>query len=116
MSILEFLVACRDIVKGLRSLHQDGKILHRDICIKNLIIASKSSQGDAEEVLIDLDGALDLEKDPARRGELIGSEGFMAIGILNGDPHTYRHAWSLYSMSFYGLLFATTTNTMIENH
>lgn len=91
MSMLEFLVACRDIVKGLRSLRQDGKILHRDICIKNLIIASKSSQGDAEEVLIDLDGALDLEKGPARRGELIGSEGFMAIGILNGDPHTYRH-------------------------
>lgn len=91
VSILEFLEACRDVVKALRSLHQDGKILHRDICIKNLIIASKRSQGDAKGVLIDLDGALDLEKGPARRGELIGSEGFMAIGILTGDPHTYRH-------------------------
>ncbi|KAK3943566.1 hypothetical protein QBC46DRAFT_361833 [Diplogelasinospora grovesii] len=45
----------------------------------------------AKGVLIDLDGALDLEKGPARRGELVGSEGFMAIGILTGDPHTYRH-------------------------
>ncbi|OBT47644.1 hypothetical protein VE00_02916 [Pseudogymnoascus sp. WSF 3629] len=41
--------------------------------------------------LIDLDGSLDLEKGLARRGELVGSEGFMAIGILGGDPHTYRH-------------------------
>lgn len=90
-SILEFLEACRDVVKALRSLYQDGKILHRDICIKNLIISSRPQEGDAKGVLIDLDGALDLSKGPARKGELIGSEGFMAIGILTGDPHTYRH-------------------------
>jgi len=90
-SILEFLEACRDVVKALRSLYQDGKILHRDICIKNLIIAPRRHEGDAKGVLIDLDGALDLEKGQARKGELIGSEGFMAIGILCGDPHTYRH-------------------------
>jgi hypothetical protein len=90
-SVLEFLEACRDVVKALRSLYQDGKILHRDICIKNLIIAPQHNEGDAKGVLIDFDAALDLEKGPARRGELIGSEGFMAIGILSGDAHTYRH-------------------------
>ncbi|KAI9859057.1 MAG: hypothetical protein M1813_007185 [Trichoglossum hirsutum] len=90
-SILEFLEACRDVVKALRSLHQDGKILHRDICIKNLIIVSPHNEGYAKGALIDLDGSLDLAKGPARRGELVGSEGFMAIGILSGDPHTYRH-------------------------
>jgi hypothetical protein len=89
--IFEFLEACRDVVKALRSLYQDGKILHRDICIKNLTIASRPDEGDAKEVLIDLDRALDLEKGPARKGVLIGSEGFMAIGILTGDPHTYQH-------------------------
>lgn len=89
-SILEFPEACRDVVKALRSLYQDGKILHRDICIKNLIVASRRDEGDAKGVLIDLDGALDLEKGPARKGGLIGSERFMAIGILFGDPHTYR--------------------------
>ncbi|PGH14969.1 hypothetical protein AJ80_05732 [Polytolypa hystricis UAMH7299] len=90
-SVLEFLEACRDVVKALRSLYQDGKLLHRDICIKNLIIALQCNEGDAMGVLIDLDMALDLEKGPARKGELIGSEGFMAIGILTGDAHTYRH-------------------------
>lgn len=88
---LEFLEACRDIAKALRSLYQDGKILHRDICIKNLIIPTRRNEGDPKGVLIDLDGALGLEKGPARSGELVGSEGFMAIGILTGAQHTYRH-------------------------
>ncbi len=90
-TITELLEACRDVAKALRSLYQDGKILHRDICIKNLIIPVHRNEGDAAGILIDLDGALDLEKGPARSGELVGSEGFMAIGILTGDSHTYRH-------------------------
>ncbi len=90
-NIPEFLEACRDVVKALKSLYEDGKILHRDICVKNLIIPIRCRGEDEKGVLIDLDGALDLEKGPARRGELVGSEGFMAIGILIGDPHTYRH-------------------------
>lgn len=90
-SILEFLEACRDVIKALRSLYEDGRILHRDICIKNLIIVSPQNDEHAKGALIDLDGSLDLDKGPARRGELVGSEGFMAIGILSGDPHTYRH-------------------------
>ncbi|KAK8043787.1 FunK1 protein kinase [Apiospora phragmitis] len=84
-TISEFLEACRDVAKVLRSLYQDGKILHRDICIENLIIPVRRIEGEADGVLIDLDNALDLERGPARRGR------FMAIGILRGDPHTYRH-------------------------
>lgn len=78
-------------MKALRSLYQRGNILHRDIAIKNLIIPARRNEGDPKGVLIDLDAALDLEKGPARRGEMVGSEGFMAIGILTGYAHTYRH-------------------------
>ena len=89
-SIMEFIEACRDIGKALRSLYRDGNILHRDIAVKSLIVVPDGKE-DARGVLIDLDMALDLEKGPGRRGELIGSEGFMAIGILTGAQHTYRH-------------------------
>lgn len=106
-SVQEFLEACRDIAKALRSLYQDGKILHRDICVKNLIIPARLNEGDPKGVLIDLDGALDLEKGPARSGELVGSEGFMAIGILTGAQHTYRH--DLESL-FYILLWVAICN------
>ena len=41
-------------------------------------------------MLIDLDLALDLANPPSER-RLVGSRGFMAIGILGGDDHTYRH-------------------------
>jgi serine/threonine protein kinase len=88
---LDFLEACQDVVKALKSLYQEGKILHRDIAVKNLIIASQCRERDAKGVLIDLDIALDLEKGTARKGQLVGSEGFMAIGILSSDPHTHQH-------------------------
>ncbi|KAH6957780.1 hypothetical protein BKA56DRAFT_601420 [Ilyonectria sp. MPI-CAGE-AT-0026] len=106
-TVLEFLEACRDIAKALRSLYQDGKILHRDICVKNLIIPARINEGDPKGVLIDLDGALDLEKGPVRSGELVGSEGFMAIGILTGAQHTYRH--DLESL-FYVLIWVAICN------
>lgn len=88
-SILEFLEACRDVVQALRSRYQDGKILYRDICIKNLTITSPRSARDAKGVLINLDLALDLEREPARKGEMVHLEGSMAIGLLSGDPNTY---------------------------
>jgi hypothetical protein len=34
-SVKEFLEACRDIIKALRSLYHDGNILHRDISDNN---------------------------------------------------------------------------------
>ena len=81
-TMLEFLEACRDVVQALRSLYQGGKILHRDICIKNVVIASRRNEGDAKGVSIDLDMALNLEQGPARRAEL-------TIGLLSGDPYIY---------------------------
>ncbi|PGH15311.1 hypothetical protein AJ79_02476 [Helicocarpus griseus UAMH5409] len=90
-TMLEFLEACRDVVKVIQSLHQDGKALHRNICIKNLAIVPKRKKRDPRGILINFDSALDLQRGLATKGELVGSREFMAIGILTGDSHTYRH-------------------------
>jgi len=89
-SIHELLEALCDLVKALRSLYLDGSIIHRDIAIKNVVITSRHSADSPKGLLIDFDQALDL--DNVRAVEpTVGSDGFMAIGILSGKPHTYRH-------------------------
>ncbi|WVO17484.1 hypothetical protein L204_105176 [Cryptococcus depauperatus] len=89
-SISELLAALRDLVRALQSLYMDGRILHRDIAIKNVVITPQPSEGSPTGMLIDFDQALDL--DNVRAVEpMVGSDGFMAIGILSGQPHTYRH-------------------------
>ena len=55
-----------------------------------MIIAPAGGGGDTKGILIDLDAAMDLANSP-KKGGVIGSDGFMAIGVLNGDPHTDRH-------------------------
>lgn len=102
-SIHELLEVLCDLVKALRSLYMDGRIIHRDIAIKNVVITSRHSADSPKGVLIDFDQALDL--DNVRAVEpLVGSDGFMAIGILSGKPHTYRH--DLESLFYVFLWFA----------
>lgn len=90
MSLYELLEVLRDLVKALKSLYMVGNILHRDIAIKNLVIATKYDDDTSKGILIDFDLALDLDEAPAVQ-QTVGSDGFMAIGILSGQPHTYRH-------------------------
>lgn len=91
-SPIELLTVLRDVVKSLHSLYVRANILHRDVSQANIIIVPrKSNKPDAPTgMLIDLNLALDLSNPPSER-EVIGSEGFMGIGILGGDDHTYRH-------------------------
>jgi serine/threonine protein kinase len=91
-STTELLEALRDAVKALRSLYFDANILHRDVSPGNIIISTEKRELDKPPtgLLIDLDMSLDLGETPAP-GTLIGSQGYMAIGILGGDEHTYRH-------------------------
>jgi len=49
-SVKEFLEACRDIIRALRSLYQDGNILHRDISENNLIITD-AKEGEPRYIL-----------------------------------------------------------------
>lgn len=89
-SIPELLEVLRDLVKALQSLCVNARILHRDVAIKNLIITPQHSADGPKGVLVDFNYALDL--DNARPIEpMVGSDGFMAIGILLGQRHTYRH-------------------------
>lgn len=90
-SVDELLEACRDIVKGHRSLYYDGKILHRDISENNLIITETKQEGDPRGKLIDLDLAKELNGGPSGARHRTGTMEFMAIEVLEGRSHTYRH-------------------------
>jgi hypothetical protein len=111
-SISELLEALRDLVKALKSLYLDAGILHRDIAIKNLIIAPQINRDDPKGVLIDFNFALDLD-DKNYVHQVVGSDGFMAIGVLWGDRHTYRH--DLEAL-FYVFLWFAIANDRVHDH
>ncbi|UKZ52391.1 hypothetical protein TrVGV298_006167 [Trichoderma virens] len=111
-SIRELLEVLGDLVKALQSLYVDGRMLHRDIAIKNLIINPEPSIKGSRGVLIDFDAALDLDK-ASDVEPLVGSDGFMAIGILLGERHTYRH--DLESL-FYVFLWLAIANDSEHDH
>ena len=90
-SVLEFLEACHDVIKGHRSLYEDGKILHRDISVNNIIITDAQKEGDPKGMLIDLDLAKELNSGSSGARHRTGTMEFMAIEVLKGTAHTYRH-------------------------
>jgi serine/threonine protein kinase len=85
-----FLRGFRDAISGYRSLHLDGKILHRDISPNNIMLAEDKKEGEPWGFLIDLDLSMELAVGPARPGEIIGTKAFMAIDVLKCIPRTYR--------------------------
>ncbi|KAK0707117.1 hypothetical protein B0T26DRAFT_729181 [Lasiosphaeria miniovina] len=100
---MELLLALRDVVKAHHSLYFDGKILHRDISMDNIIIPDGDGENTPKGMLINLNVALDLESEAVDPNRQVGTQPFMAIGLLEGKPHTYRH--DLESL-FYVLLWA----------
>ncbi|KAI9770216.1 MAG: hypothetical protein M1839_003244 [Geoglossum umbratile] len=90
-SVEELLEMFRDAIKGHRSLYQDGKILHRDISLNNLIITDAENEEDPRGMLIDLDLAKELDSGPSGARHRTGTMEFMAIEVLKGMAHTYRH-------------------------
>jgi serine/threonine protein kinase len=87
----EFLEACRDFIKAHRSLYYDGKILHRDISENNIIVTDAGGEGDPRGMLIDLDLAKELNSGPSGARHRTGTMEFMAIEVLEGRAHIYRH-------------------------
>ncbi|KAI9765989.1 MAG: hypothetical protein M1840_006996 [Geoglossum simile] len=90
-SVKEFLEALRDAIKGHRSLYQHGEILHRDVSKNNIIITDTESKSDPRGLLIDLDLAKELGSGPSGARHRTGTMEFMAIEVLKGKTHTYRH-------------------------
>ena len=89
-SIKELLTALRDAAKGHRSLFEKAKILHRDISENNIIITDPERADGFRGMLIDLDLAIEDSKRTGAR-QMTGTMEFMAIDVLRGLEHTYRH-------------------------
>ncbi|KAI1655018.1 hypothetical protein F4813DRAFT_392009 [Daldinia decipiens] len=90
-SVKELLATFRDAIKGHRSLLVDGRILHRDVSENNIIITEPATECDPRGRLIDLDLAKELDAVPSRASHRTGTMRFMAIEVLEGKGHTYRH-------------------------
>jgi len=90
-SVSELLEAFRDAIAGHRSLLEDGKMLHRDISENNIIITAPAAEGDPKGRLIDMDLGKELGSAPSGASHRTGTMQFMAIEVLQGKGHTYRH-------------------------
>jgi serine/threonine protein kinase len=90
-STQEVLEAFHDIVKALRSLYVEAKILHRDVSPGNIMISTTKQEGAPRGFLIDLDVAICLEKNFPKDGTRYGTRPFMAIGVLLAEKHTTKH-------------------------
>ncbi|KAI0553760.1 serine/threonine-protein kinase Sgk2 [Xylaria curta] len=92
-SLKELLGALHDAIQAHRSLLLVGGILHRDISPNNIIITDPAeTEGKFRGMLIDLDLAK-MDNDTTRSGaeQRTGTIQFMAIQVLQGVDHTYRH-------------------------
>lgn len=85
-SIPELLKALRGAIRAHRSLYLKANILHRDVSSNNIIITSES-----EGMLIDLDLAKERNSGPSGARHQTGTKQYMAIEVLRGIDHTYRH-------------------------
>ncbi|KAG9230390.1 hypothetical protein BJ875DRAFT_487995 [Amylocarpus encephaloides] len=90
-SARELLEALRDAIRGHRSLLELGKILHRDVSENNIIITEIPAEDAPKGRLIDLDLAKELDSMPSGARHRTGTMQFMAIEVLEGKGHTYRH-------------------------
>jgi serine/threonine protein kinase len=89
----EVLLAIRDAIKAHRMLYFTGGILHRDISGGNIVISNHTDPYSGEKrfgTLIDFDHAVQVDKVP-RYGPAVGTPRYLAIGLLRGEAHTYRH-------------------------
>ena len=90
-TIRELLTVLRDAIKAHRSLLCDGGILHRDISENNIIITDPKQADGFMGMLIDLDLAKVLHSERSGARHQTGTMEFMAIQVLQGVAHTYRH-------------------------
>ena len=112
--VKQLLAGIRDAIKAHKSLFLDGKILHRDVSLHNIILTDEKETG-RFGMLIDLDLAVrvgaDGKNEPTEAHTMTGTLEYMAIEILEGGldretvgiEHTYRHDLESF---FYVLLFA----------
>lgn len=115
-SVLELLQVFRDAIKCHRSLYNDGGILHRDVSHGNVIILDGQEKGRPHGILIDLDSALELDKEEEENetGSITGTRPFMAIGVLKRECHTYRHDLESFLYLFLWTVITNHTESLPE--
>ncbi|WVO15587.1 hypothetical protein L204_103247 [Cryptococcus depauperatus] len=96
-SRVALLAAMERCIAGHESLLQAG-FLHRDISINNLMIDEDNDNA----FLIDLDLAIRVPRIGVSGAKgMTGTRAFMAIGVLQGDEHSFMHDLE----SFFWVLF-----------
>lgn len=98
-SIKELLEALRDAIKAYRSFYLTSRILHRHISEDNTIITYPEKAAGFTGILIEADLAKEVGSRPSGAQHRTGTMEFMAIEVLLGVSHTYRH----YLESFFQL-------------
>ncbi|KAK6225745.1 hypothetical protein QIS74_01792 [Colletotrichum tabaci] len=73
----------------------------------NMIILDGQDEGQPQGILIDLDSAVELAEESGTELGITGTRPFMAIGVLKGEHHTYRHDLESF---LYVFLWAIITN------
>lgn len=106
----ELISVLGDVVRALGSLYFKANILHCNVNPLNIVIVPNHPNA-PYGMLIDLDHAVNLS-DPPSKLQLTGSEGFMALGVLSGDVHTYRHDLESVFYVFLSLAIWRTPNTI----
>ena len=89
--IRELLTTLRDAIKAHRSLYLKRNILHRNILENNIIITNSDEIDGFAGMLIDLNLAKVLDSGRSGARHQTGTMEFMAIQVLQGIDHTYRH-------------------------
>jgi serine/threonine protein kinase len=90
-SVRELLEVLYNTIRGHKSLLKDRNILHQDISENNIIIIEAALEKDWKGMLINLDLAEKLGSILSRASHRTSTMQFMAIKVLQGKGHTYRH-------------------------
>jgi hypothetical protein len=124
-SYTQLLATLRDAIKGMypspfpraantpghRNLFQIHQVLHRDVSVSNILINTDPTRAEAG-ILIDLDRAIHRARIATSSAkQRTGTPDFMAVGVLYGMPHTYRHDLESF---FFVLLWICTYYTGSE--
>lgn len=87
---------------GHKSLREHTGIIQGDVSIGNLMMNEEDSNPSWPAFLIDLDLAIDEQREePSGARAKTGTRAFMAIGVLLGEKHSFRHDLE----SFFWVLF-----------
>ncbi|KAF2416895.1 hypothetical protein EJ08DRAFT_553285, partial [Tothia fuscella] len=100
-STKELREAFRDFIRAdgvsWPTVHLDGQKLHRDMLDNNIIITKQKKDGDSRGRLNDR-----ISEKSSTLAQVVGTMEFMAIEVLEGKSHTYRHDLESF---FYVFLF-----------